>query len=129
MAICTTPMCTNGGLSVQQMEETFNSLLSNPKFDRSRFESTMLSIKNAYDSSIGWYDPYIPFNPICCSIESLGKQADALTVSMLKSVGSETTTPGPSTSPDEWDFSTLALIAGMTLLIVYSGPIKEALRR
>ena len=126
--ICTTPMCEAGGLSVAQMQGTFDDLSANSAFDRARFESTVTSIARAYADSISWYDPYIPFNPICCSIETLGRQADAVTREMIASVGGELPGPGPSTPSGGFDMSSLMLLAGMTLLVVYAGPIKDALR-
>lgn len=126
--ICTTPMCEAGALSVAQMQETFNDLTFDPQFDRARYEPTVESIAGAYAAQASWYDVYIPFNPICCSIQSLGQQADSLTREMLLSVGAEPTGPGPSTPSSGFDMSSLMLLAGMTLLVVYAGPIKDAIK-
>jgi len=91
-------MCESAQASVNQMVETFASLSADTSFDTSRFKPTVDSIKASFDAEWSWYDPYIPFNPACCTLEKIGQQADILTNQMLSSVGADPVT-GPSTGP------------------------------
>lgn len=97
--VCTTPMCEAGSASVEQMRQTFNSLSADVSqhFDASRFRSTVDSIEASFNAEYSWYDPLIPFNPVCCTIEKIGQQADLITNQMLESVGASGI-PGPSTA-------------------------------
>jgi hypothetical protein len=98
--ICTTPMCTDGKASVDQMNATFNDLVAtHPEFNASQFQPTVKSITDVFNATYSFYDPYIPFNPVCCTIADIGAQADALTNEMLASVGGAPI-PGPSTQTD-----------------------------
>src|SRR5262245_44754261 len=97
--ICTTPMCSQGKASVDTMSRTYNLLVQNPGFDRWRFESTVVSLEEAFDAAYSFYDPMIPFNPKCCAILDIGYQADRVTADMRASVGAAPTGPGPSTQP------------------------------
>jgi len=98
--VCTTVQCSQGRVSVEQMQATFDSLKTNPQFNVGSFEPTVLSIKQSFDASYSAIDEWIPFNPNCCAIKDIGAQADLITSRMLASVGSVSPGPGPGTTPD-----------------------------
>lgn len=108
--ICTTPQCDAGGASVNEMDSVYQGL---PINIQAQFQSAHDSIMSAFHSYWIGIDRWIPFNPACCAIESLGKQADTLVCNMQLTVGQVQSCEGPSTqSAANW---TSLLIAGGVL--------------
>lgn len=126
--ICASGDCQVGKASVDQMGKTFNVLLSTPGFDRAHFEPLVLSIEQTFDETYAFYSPYIPFNPTCCAVLELGKQADKINNDMLASVGAETLPGGgPSTTPgggvDMQSLVTLGMIVAGAVIIGNVAPL------
>lgn len=127
MAVCTTPMCKSGRAAVAKMWYTFNYLKANyQNFNAAGFEPTCKSIQAALDSVDSWYADFIPFNPTCCTIDDIGRQADTITNQMLASVGG-VTIPEP---PPGTDWTSVIVFGGVVLLLVaYAPQIKAALKK
>jgi len=124
--VCTTVLCKDGRAAVAKMWFTWNYLRDTfPNFNAASFESTAHSIQSALDAVDSWYADLIPFNPTCCTIDDIGKQADLITNQMLVSVGAANI-PEP---PPLTDWTSVILIGGtILLLVVYSPQIKKVLK-
>jgi len=125
MPICASGDCQIGKASVEQMGKTFNVLLQNPNFNRGNFEQQVTAIEQTFEDTYAFYSPYIPFNPTCCAVLEIGKQADGVTAAMLRSVGLSTL-PGPSqiqtgAGSDSW--ITLAIVAGVAIIAGNVAPL------
>src|SRR5262252_8383947 len=97
--ICTSTMCADGRVSVQNMRSTFDSLVSNTDFNRSYYEPTVLAIEKSFHDNYSVFSEWVPFNPSCCAVKDIGAQADEVTHQMLQSVGAEApTAPGPGST-------------------------------
>lgn len=97
--ICTTPMCTAGRASVEQMDSVYQANASNLQ----SFQSAHDAILSTFQSYWITIDEWIPFNPECCAIQQLGAQADQLTMQMQQALGQNPVSAGPgsqSQSPD-----------------------------
>jgi len=124
--VCTTPLCKSGRAAVAKARWTWQYLKDNyPGFNAGSFNPAIQSLEASLASVDSWYADFIPFNPVCCTIEDLGAQADILTNQMLGSVGAVNIPPPPA----QTDWVTLAVVAGAVLLLVtYSPQIKKAMR-
>jgi len=123
MPICASGDCQIGKSSVEQMGKTFNVLLQNPNFDRVQFEQQIIAIEQTFEDTYAFYSPYIPFNPTCCAVLEIGKQADSVTAAMLRSVGLQTL-PGPSqTGAGSDGLITLAIVAGVAIIAGNIAPL------
>src|SRR5215831_8121512 len=87
LSLCTTPMCSQGKASVEQMRATFDRLVSQKSIDRSQFEPLVGAIESSFGQNYSRFSEWIPFNPKCCAIADIGRQAEELTSRMLQSVG------------------------------------------
>lgn len=92
-AICTTPMCDSGHSSVMQMDSVYLGL--DPEI-RNQFQSSHDAILNTLNNTYSWYSTWIPFNPDCCSMQTLGQQAEQLTAQMQAAAGAVTLGLGPA---------------------------------
>lgn len=124
--VCTSTMCKTGRAAVAKMWYTLNYLRANePSFNAAGFEPACRGIQASLDAVDSWYADLIPFNPTCCTIDDIGRQADALANQMLASVGAANIPP----PPPQTDWLTVALVGGAILLLaVYSPQIKKALQ-
>jgi len=96
------------------MGKTYNVLLQNSVFNRSKYEPLVIAIEQTFEETYAFYSPYIPFNPTCCAVLELGKQADKLSIEMLASVGLQST-PGPSSAPPPVSSDTLITLGMLAL--------------
>jgi hypothetical protein len=124
-AVCTTVMCADGRRKVAEMWNAFNYLSeSYSGFDSSRFLPACNTIQQSLDAIDSWYATWIPFNPVCCSIDDIGNQAVQLTNDMLSSVGAA----GVPVPPASTDWGSVIVIAGIVILAaIYSPQIKKAI--
>ena len=123
--VCTTVMCEDGRRKVAQMWTAFNYLSENyPAFNRNHFLPVCNTLQQSLDAIDSWYATWIPFNPVCCSMDDIGNQAIQVTNQMMSSVGAATV-PEP---PAGTDWGTVVVVAGVVLLAaLYSPQIKRAL--
>lgn len=123
MAICTTPMCSAGEASVSQMRAVWADYQGDVRVQQ--FGPTVQAISDSFDSAYHVYDPYIPFNPVCCTVADIGAQADAITNQILSAVGAQPL-PSPPDTSNNWDNAILVL--GLGLLAVVIAPELRRLR-
>lgn len=122
---CTTAMCARGRTSVNEMQNMYDTLSSDyTDFDRNRFAPTVSGIKKSFDDAYSVFSEYVPFNPTCCTIAELGKQADTVTSQMLQSVSAAPAGQGPSSAPPPIDIggignTVLWVIGGILVLNVF----------
>jgi hypothetical protein len=128
-AVCTTPGCAAGRASVTALRAIFTQLLEHPSFQRSHFEPSVRAIEADYAANSGFFDTWIPFNPACCVIEAIGKQADDLVASMLASVGAAPPGDGPSSGPPALDVNALVTLGALMLGAVILSNVLPLLRR
>ena len=123
-SICTTTLCKDGRAAVEKMRFTRDYLTSNyPNFNADSFQPTIKALQAELESVDYWYADLIPFNPTCCVIDDIGKEADILTNQMLASVGAVNVP-----TPPESNWSNAVLIGGIALLlVVYSPQIKSVI--
>src|SRR5262249_43112152 len=118
--ICTSAMCAQGRVSVQEMRSTFDELSKRDDFNRGYFEPTVTEIERSYNDSYSIFSEWIPFNPECCAIKDIGSQADSITAAMLTSVHVQAPVPGPASQKPPLDIDNLmtlgALVLGVILL-------------
>lgn len=126
MAICTGPMCADGKVAVEQARRVFNILSGNPAFNRAKFEPTLLGIEQTFEDNYSMFSVWIPFNPYCCTIEEIGRQADQLTIDMQNSVGVSVVEPTPR-PVDSLD--TMVTLGMLALGAVILGNVSAAIRR
>jgi hypothetical protein len=128
---CTSAMCAQGRVSVQQMRTTFDSLASsNSNFNRSYYEPTVISIEQAFHDNYSVFSEWVPFNPTCCAVQNIGQQADSLTHDMLQSVGAETPpVAGPSSGKPPIDINGLITLGALALGAILIANISQATRR
>lgn len=116
--ICTTAQCSQGADSVHAMDNYFQAL------DPSRqaaYQAEHDYIMTQFNANYSWYSPYIPFNPACCGILTIGQQADQL---LCRMTGSQN-----CVSPSAGDGS-LSIGAIVALAVVgYFGIVYLAARR
>jgi hypothetical protein len=118
--LCTSAMCAEGKLSVQEMRSTFDSLQAQyPNFQSSFYEPTVVSIEQAFNANYSWFSSYIPFNPECCAIKDIGAQADTVTQQMLASVNAAPSGlgPGSTTPPISLGIGSLGFVVGAGLVL------------
>lgn len=125
-SVCTTPLCKSGRAAVAKAWYTWHYLQDNyQNFNAASYQPALQAIQASLDSVDSWYADLIPFNPVCCTIDDLGAQAEILTNQMLASVGAVNIPP----PPPQTDWLTVALVGGAILLLaVYSPQIKKALQ-
>lgn len=128
MPICASGDCQIGKASVEQMGKTFNVLLQNPNFDRMKFESQVIATEQTFEDAYAFWSPYIPFNPTCCAVLEIGKQADGITAAMLRSMGMNTL-PGPSDRQTGAGADSLMILAIVAGLAVIAGNVAPLIRR
>lgn len=126
--VCTTVMCHDGRRKVSEMWAAFNYLSENySNFDRARFLPTCNTLQQSLDAVDSWYATWIPFNPVCCSVDDIGNQAITVTNNMLASVGAESV---PLPPPGATDWGSVIMFAGLVALaVVYSPQIKKVVSR
>jgi hypothetical protein len=118
--ICTTPQCDKGEASVAQMDAVFKDLSADLQNHFQSAHDAIMTALNSYWTSL---DSYVPFNPACCSILSLGVQADQLTQQMQSAAGQQVTT-GPSLQDQQSGCGILDLlgtpgqIGGIALIVL-----------
>ncbi len=123
--VCTTVMCYDGRRKVAEMWHAFDYLSANhSEFDRNHFLPAANTLQQSLDAIDSWYATWIPFNPVCCSIDDIGNQALILMDQMMESVG-VASVPAP---PPTTNWSNVIIIGGIVLLaVVYSPQIKKAI--
>jgi hypothetical protein len=104
--VCSTPMCSAGAASVDQMQSVFDALGS-----PSEFSSAVAGVKSAFDANYSAWDDWIPFNPVCCTIRDLGVSADTLTNQMQTKYGQTPTGTGPATNAPGAELPTLGQLS------------------
>ena len=82
--ICTSAQCVTGADSVHAMDNYFQVL--DPGTQAS-YKQQHDAIMAQFDAAYSWYSPYIPFNPGCCTVLTIGQAADALLCRMEGGVG------------------------------------------
>lgn len=116
---CTTPMCSAGQASVQQMLDTFQALGS-----PSQYSGQVAAIKSSFDAvwpgSLYWLEG---FNPACCTVRDIGVQADQLTAQMqpgIPGLGPASQNQSGAGSSDYSGLITLGIVvaAGFALMQV-----------
>ena len=124
-AVCTSVMCEDGRRKVSEMWATYDYLLANyPAFNSSQFLPAATTLQQSLEAIDSWYATWIPFNPVCCSIDDIGNQAAQLTNTMLTSVGAARV-PSP---PPATNWGNVIVIAGIVLIAaIYSPQIKKAM--
>lgn len=123
--VCTSVMCEDGRRKVAQMWTAFNYLSENyASFDRNHFLPTCNTLQQSLDAIDSWYASWIPFNPVCCSIDDIGNQAIIITNQMMASVGAATVPEPPAST----DWASVIVVAGVVVVLaIYSPQIKKAL--
>lgn len=126
---CTTVLCKDGRAKVAAMFHTLNYLTANaPGFIASAYAPPASNIQASLDAVDSWYADLIPFNPTCCTIDDIGRRADALTNQMLSSVGATSVDVPPP--PVETDWTKVVLLGGVIfVLVAYAPQIKAALKK
>lgn len=109
--ICLESDCTNGEALVNEMDSTFQALPANLQL---QFQSAHDSIMTSFNSYWVSIDKWIPFNPICCSILTLGQQANQLTIQMQQALG-QTSVGVPTGST----FDLSSLLGGSGTLLAF----------
>ena len=112
-AVCTTPMCDSGSASVSEMDNVYQSL---PIDTQSRFQSAHDSIMASYNANYSFYDDWIPFNPVCCTLQQIGQQADTLTNQMQLALGQVPTAPGPGTQSQGMSLQSMIILGAVGYL-------------
>lgn len=106
--------CNLGATAVQQMDSVFQSA---PASVQANFQSAHDSIMTAFNNVYSWYSSYIPFNPDCATICTIGTQAEQLMQSIQRAMGQN---PTPSGTSGGLDIMTLLLVIGAGYLgLVY----------
>jgi len=125
--VCTTALCKSGRAAVSQMLYTFDYLRAQyTKFNAGSFQPTVQALKAQLESVDSWYADMIPFNPTCCTIDDIGRQADTLTNQMLASVGAANVPPPPPAT----NWGNLIVFGGVALVLVaYAPQIKAAMKK
>lgn len=77
--ICTSAQCVTGANSVTAMDEYFKAM---DPASQATFKARHDAIMAQFDAAYSWYSPYIPFNPACCDVQTIGLAADRLLCEM-----------------------------------------------
>jgi hypothetical protein len=77
--VCTSAQCTTGADSVTAMDNYFQAL---DPASQAAFKTRHDAIMEQFNAAYSWYSPYIPFNPACCDVLTIGKAADGLLCQM-----------------------------------------------
>lgn len=109
-----------------EMWSFFNTLSSNAAFKPEQFKTSADSIQAELDSVDSYWADWIPFNPTCCTINTIGQKAVALTAQMAQSVGIAPPPKPPSTAG--FDMGALVTVGLLFALIVYAPQIKQAFK-
>lgn len=80
--VCTTAQCSQGANSVHAMDNYFQAL---DPAAQATYRAEHDYIMTQFNANYSWYSPYIPFNPACCGILTIGQQADQLLCKMTGS--------------------------------------------
>ncbi len=112
-AVCTSTMCDSGSASVTEMDSVYQSL---PSDIQSRFQSAHDLIMAGYNANYSFYDSWIPFNPVCCTLQQIGQQADTLTNQMQVALGQVPSGSGPGTQSQGMSLQTMIVLAAVGYL-------------
>jgi hypothetical protein len=114
LEVCTTVMCDDAKVSVDEMNLTYQAAGS-----PIQFKASVETINAAFNENFSFYSDLIPFNPACCALQGIGVQADALTKQMNAGL------PGkPPHDPLDLSFglgNTLMIVGALAIgLMVYT---------
>lgn len=107
--VCTTPQCTTGADSVHAMDSYFQALTPGIQAE---FQARHDAIMAQFNERYSWYSPYIPFNPVCCDILTIGQAADGLLCQMQGGEGCIT----PSSGDGSMSLQGMIVLAAVGLL-------------
>jgi hypothetical protein len=116
----TTSTCDSGQTSILEMDSVFQSLAPSLQV---QFQSAHDEIMSRYNAT--WYPgiDWIPFNPACGTIYSLGIQADGLTAQMQSAEGQAPIGVSGPASGSQSPFLAGLLGSGNTTVLVIGGLI------
>jgi hypothetical protein len=109
--VCTTAECTTGANSVTAMDSYFQSL---DPGSQATFKARRDAIMAQFNAAYSWYSPYIPFNPACCDVLTIGQAADGLLCQMEGGVGCVS----PSSGDGSMSLSTMIVLGAVAFLAI-----------
>lgn len=109
--VCTTPQCVTGADSVHAMDDYFQALAP---VDQAAFKARHDTILSQFNASYSFYSPYIPFNPACCDVLTIGRAADAL----LCEMSGASNCVSPSSGDGSMSLSTMIVLGAVAFLAI-----------
>lgn len=92
--ICSnTVVCQAAENAVQQMDSVYQANVAS----LTNYQSSHDTIMSSYNANYSSLEDYIPFNPNCCTMQTIGQQAYDLMIQMQTALGQNPTPGGGNT--------------------------------